>query len=179
MREVASEEVVSSANELPCLEDPGAELPKLLDVLLVGETYLDDVKIDPVEYAGLFGSLSVAGDSACHAGAGWWFLAGSGFGEDSVGDVGHGGRCVGVMGCGREEGFFFGACFCVFWNRVEAERSRIFPFLFCLVGRKRRQRKSICLVWAGQGGFLGIRGEPKLLAAIIKEIKHIGVFQRG
>ena len=92
----------------------GAELPKLLYVFLVGETYLDDVKVDPVEYAGFFGSLSVAGDSPCHAGAGGWFLAGSGFGEDSVGNVGHGGRGVGVMGWGGRKGSFSVLCFVFF-----------------------------------------------------------------
>lgn len=144
-------------NEFPCLEDPGEELPKLLDVFLAGKTYLDYVEIDPVEYAGFFGRLSVAGDSPCHAGAGGWFLAGSGFGEDSVGNVGHGGRCVGVVCWGGGGRVLFCALFCVFWNRVEAGRSRIFPFLFCLVGRKGARKKGASAIehLFGLGGDRG------------------------
>ena len=66
-------------------------LSKILNFsLVVGEADDYDVEICPVVYTCFFGSLGVAGVLCCCTGSLSLFLAGSGVGEDSVGNDGHG-----------------------------------------------------------------------------------------
>lgn len=63
---------------------------EILDFLFVGEANDNKVEVDPFVFAGFCGNFEVAGFSRCYTGSRGWFFAGSGVGEDSGGNIGHG-----------------------------------------------------------------------------------------
>ena len=66
------------------------EVLNLFNLFVGGVGYFNHVKLCPVEYTGSTRQYVFVVFSCPDGGEGRWFLTGTGVGEDSVSDVGHG-----------------------------------------------------------------------------------------